>query len=116
MLEMDGHVVGYCFSHPWNDAPPNLDTFLGTLPAVPSRYFIHDVTLDEGARRKGLAAAIVPMLVDAARTCELRRMVLVAVNGAEGFWSRFGFAEMPELQATVREKYGPRAVAMGRAL
>ena len=41
--------------------------------------------------------------------------MLVAVNGAEKFWSRFGFAEVPSLQATVREKYGPRAVAMERA-
>jgi GNAT superfamily N-acetyltransferase len=114
VLDVGEQVAGYCFSHPWHDAPPNLDTFVIALPATPSRYFIHDVTLDESARGKGHAAALMPVLARVARTCGVPQMMLVAVNGAEEFWSRFGFTEMLKLQATVREKYGPRAVAMER--
>ena len=45
-------------------------------------------------------------------------MMLVAVNGAEVFWARFGFAEIDdaELRIATREKYGPRAMVMGRNL
>lgn len=114
VLDIDGHVRGYCFSHPWHDAPPSLDTLLVALPAKPTRYFIHDLTLDERARDRGHAAAIVPMLSTIARDRGVPRMMLVAVNGAEGFWSRFGFTEVLKLQAAVREKYGLRAVAMER--
>jgi N-acetylglutamate synthase-like GNAT family acetyltransferase len=56
-------------------------------------YFIHDVTLDPGARGHGHAAAIVPILIDVARGCGLRRALLVAVNRAGSFWAKIGFAE-----------------------
>ena len=65
-LATDGHLAGYCFSHPWTDAPPRLDSFLGTLPAAPSRYFIHDVTLDD-ARGHGTPPTLVPVLAGVAR-------------------------------------------------
>jgi GNAT superfamily N-acetyltransferase len=116
VLELDGRVCGYCFSHPWNDASPRLDAFLGALPAAPSRYFIHDVTLDAGARGHGHTAALVPVLAGMARDCGVPYTMLVAVNGAEGFWARFGFRVADEAaQMDMRTKYGPRAVLMERA-
>jgi GNAT superfamily N-acetyltransferase len=115
VLETGGHLAGYCFSHPWTDAPPRLDAFLGALPAAPSRYFIHDVTLAPDARGQGHAAAVVPILADAARDCGVPHMMLVAVNGAEGFWTRSGFRAVDAAQTDVHEKYGPRAMLMERA-
>ena len=114
----DTRIVGYAFSHPWSDTPPSLDTFLTALPARPSTYFIHDVTLDERTRGEGHAAAIVPMLIEIARARGLTRTMLVAVNGAEAFWGKSGFVEASDTtrQTTVREKYGPRAILMGRDL
>jgi predicted GNAT superfamily acetyltransferase len=118
VLHADGRVTGYAFSHPWSSAPPSLDAYLGALPAEPTTYFVHDVTLDESARGRGHAAAIVATLVDAARNCGLRQMTLVAVNRSEGFWTTFGFREIGDaaLQSAIREKYGPRAVLMKRDL
>lgn len=119
VLEADRRATGYAFSHPWTKgAPPALDALLGALPAEPTTYFIHDVTLDDGARGRGHAAAIVPTLVDAARNCGLRHMTLVAVNGAEGFWTKFGFRWIGDaaFQSAIGEKYGPRAVLMKRDL
>jgi GNAT superfamily N-acetyltransferase len=116
VLAVHEEVVGYAFSHPWHGAPPALDTLLGALPAAPSRYFIPDVTLDAGVRGKGYAAAIVPKLVDAARAFGVPRLMLVAVNGAEGFWSQFGFRAVEgALQREAQAKYGAGAVAMERA-
>jgi GNAT superfamily N-acetyltransferase len=114
-----GHIVGYAFSHPWGkDSVPSLDTFLTALPDRPTTYFIHDVTLDDSMRGQGHAAKIVPVLVDAARARGLTRMMLVAVNGAEGFWVRFGFGKWLDANRrnTVREKYGACAVLMQRGL
>jgi hypothetical protein len=119
VLDAGRDIAGYAFSHPWIDgAAPSLDTLLGTLPAAPSAYFIHDVTLIADMRRKGHAATVVPLLLDVARTSGLRRAALVAVNGADVFWKRFGFAAADDaaLQGTTREKYGPRAALMERPL
>ena len=112
------HIVGYAFSHPWSDTPPSLDTFLTALPAQPSSYFIHDVTLDERTRGEGHAAAIVPMLIEIARARGLTRTMLVAVNGAEVFWGRFGFVATNDAvqRAKVRARYGQRAKVMSRSL
>lgn len=110
-----GRIVGYAFSHPWvKDAVPSLDTFLDALPDRPTTYFIHDVTLHDRVRGQGHAAAIVPVLVDVASTHGLTHMMLVAVNGAEVFWERFGFGESRNatLGRAVRKKYGPRATLM----
>ena len=53
VLDAGRDIAGYAFSHPWIDgAAPSLDTLLGTLPAAPSAYFIHDVTLIADMRRK----------------------------------------------------------------
>jgi GNAT superfamily N-acetyltransferase len=115
-LDIGGQVLGYCFSHPWHDAPPRLDAFLGALPAAPSRYFIHDVTIAPAARGQGHAAAVVPILADVARDCGVPHMMLVAVNGAERFWMRFGFRAVDAAaQMDIRAKYGPRALVMERA-
>lgn len=115
VLEMDGQPSGYAFSHPWHDAPPRLDTLLTALPAAPSRYFIHDVTLDASARGYGHAAALVPVLAALARGCGVPHMMLVAVNGADEFWARYGFGAANDgAQMEVRVKYGPRALLMER--
>jgi predicted N-acetyltransferase YhbS len=116
VLEADaangGHIVGYAFSHPWvKDSVPSLDTFLTTLPDQPTTYFIHDVTLDGSMRGEGHAATIVPTLMDVARAGGLTHMMLVAVNGAEVFWGRFGFVPLGQrtLREAVTEKYGKHA-------
>jgi GNAT superfamily N-acetyltransferase len=119
VLEADGakdgrRIAGYAFSHPWvKDPVPSLDTFLTALPDHPTTYFIHDVTLDERVRGQGHAAEIVPVLVDVARSHGLTHMMLVAVNGAEVFWAKFGFDASDSVsQASVREKYGAKATLM----
>jgi ribosomal protein S18 acetylase RimI-like enzyme len=116
VLDMQARVLGYCFSHPWHGPPPHLDGFLNALPAAPSRYFIHDVTLDESVRGRGYAPALVRMLAGVARDCGVPHTMLVAVNGAEGFWIRSGFRAVDEVaQMDVRARYGPRALMMERA-
>jgi GNAT superfamily N-acetyltransferase len=117
VLGAGARILGYAVSHPWTKgAPPALDTLLGALPAAPTTCFIHDVTLDEDARGRGHAAAILPQLIGAAHGRGLRHMMLVAVNGAEALWARLGFGAIDDAarQAAARATYGPRAVLMER--
>lgn len=114
-----GAVTGYCFSHPWiSGAPPALDTFLKVMPREPARYFIHDLTLDAAMRRRGLAQALMPDLIRAARGAGLDHMALVAVNGSSPFWSLMGFRPTPDeaVQSAARAKYDAGAVHMERIL
>jgi GNAT superfamily N-acetyltransferase len=117
LQDAQSRICGYCFSHPWmHGPPPALDTFFGRLPPAPTCYFIHDLALDPSLRGKGLAAALMPALVTAARNASLRHMMLVAVKGTQAFWARMGFRKMADatLQADTHEKYGGGAVAMER--
>ncbi len=95
-------VGGYVLSHPWVlGRPPALDTLLGTLPARPDTYYVHDLALLPGLRRQGHAAAAVRHMIRLARRLALPTLSLVAVNGTDAFWRRFGFAphENPALAA-----------------
>lgn len=113
VLEADGRIAGYCFSHPWTDGPPPaLDTLMTALPSGLSGYFVHDLTVDEGVR--GMGRALVPALFEAAQAAGFDRLVLVAVNNRGPFWQAAGFSVTPDeaLQQAARAKYGAGAVHM----
>jgi GNAT superfamily N-acetyltransferase len=115
VLEAGGRIAGYCFSHPWTDGPPPpLDTFMAELPPGLSAYFVHDLTVEEGVRGKGLGRALVPTLFETARAAGLDRIVLVAVNNRGPFWQAAGFSVTPDeaMQQAARAKYGSGAVHM----
>jgi GNAT superfamily N-acetyltransferase len=119
VLEMGGGIVGYCFSHPWTRrAIPALDGLLRMLPASPTTYYVHDLTLDEALRGKGQGRAVVPLLFEAARSLGLAHLSLVAVNRRGPFWQAAGFLRIADeaLQATARAKYGAGAVHMEREI
>jgi GNAT superfamily N-acetyltransferase len=111
-------IAGYCFSHPWlRGAVPALDAFLGQLPARPTTYYVHDLTLDAGLRGQGHGRTIVPLLFECARALGIPHLSLVAVNRRGPFWQAAGFVRTADatLQDTTRAKYGD-AVHMERLL
>jgi GNAT superfamily N-acetyltransferase len=119
VLEAGGGIAGYCFSHPWiRGGVPALDGLLGALPAGPTTYYVHDLTLDETMRGQGQGRAVVPSLFEAARSLGLSHLSLVAVNRRGPFWQAAGFSRIADeaIQATARAKYGAGAVHMERSL
>ena len=91
---------------------------LGALPAGPTTYYVHDLKLDEALRGQGQGRAVVPLLLQAARSLGLSHLSLVAVNRRGPFWQAAGFARTAgaALQAAAQAKYGAGAVHMERAL
>jgi ribosomal protein S18 acetylase RimI-like enzyme len=119
VLETNGGIAGYCFSHPWSKGTvPALDSLLGSLPVTPTTYYVHDLTLDEALRGQGQGRAIVPLLLDTAQSLGLSHLSLVAVNRRGPFWQAAGFSATADeaLQATARAKYDLGAVHMERML
>ncbi len=89
---MGGKTEAYVVSHPWRRLEaPALNSLLGTLPATPSTFYIHDLALAPAVRNTGAASQIVAWLAERALADGIRQMSLIAVNGSAGFWQRQGF-------------------------
>ncbi|WHO40794.1 GNAT family N-acetyltransferase [Sphingobium sp. AP49] len=113
LLERDGQALGYLITHPWaGDRPPALDRLIDRLPDAPDRYYLHDLALLPEARGTGAAAAAVDLIVAQARTAGFDRITLTAINGADAFWRRQDFVDLP----VVADSYGADSVSMVRML
>jgi GNAT superfamily N-acetyltransferase len=91
-LEQGGTVIGYVASHPWHRGQsPALNELLGAIPTDGAEYYLHDIALLPAARGLGLGEAALKRVVDHAREHGFQTITLVAVNGAETYWSSRGF-------------------------
>ena len=115
VLEQDGHVRGYLITHPWMAAdPPALNRLLGAMPAKADCYYLHDLAILPNMQGGGAGSAAMRHVVDAAREAGQNRILLMAVNGADSFWQRQGFADMSDRIALAkRASYGPDSFFMG---
>ena len=119
LLLTDGRqAIGYALTHPWRyGQPPPLNRLLGTLPAGPTTYYIHDVALLPVARGKGYAVQAADRLIAHARAAAFGNLSLVAVNRSQAFWERVGFRALSIAGLDAKlASYGPDAVLMVRDL
>ncbi|WP_336965366.1 GNAT family N-acetyltransferase [Sphingobium aquiterrae] len=108
----DGQVAGFLVSHPWlRDRPPALNAPLGGIPDAADGYYLHDIALLPSTRGSGAGTEILALVAAHARAAGFRDITLVAVNGADGFWSSHGFAHVEGVAS-----YGPGTFMMRRAL
>jgi GNAT superfamily N-acetyltransferase len=85
-------IAGYMVGHPWLfGQPPKLNMLLGSLPAAPDTFYLHDVALLPQARGAGAGEAGVRLLLRHAESHGFPTASLVAVHASEHFWRRFGF-------------------------
>ena len=112
VLEGEAGLGGYLLFHPWTlGEPPALSTALGALPERPDCMYVHDLALLRSARGQGHALAALAMVVRQAREHDLRKIFLMAVGEAHGFWELTGFARFAGYQAEASKGYGPEAQA-----
>jgi predicted N-acetyltransferase YhbS len=84
-------IEGYVLSHPWGaDKPPKLfekhasDASMCTL-------FLHDLAVSKKVRGLGVGKQLAARCLAAAKHYQFKRILLVSVQGSEGFWSDLGF-------------------------
>lgn len=110
----DDAIAGYLITHPWlRNAPPKLGAMLHALRSDADTYYLHDIALLPETRGTGAGRSAVELAVETACTSGFGEITLMAVGGADSFWSAQGFAVVdaaPEVLAS----YGPEARLMRR--
>jgi len=102
-------VEGYLIVHPWrHGGPPPLGELMGALPEGADSLYLHDLALMPSARGTGAGAQGAAMALHVAAAHGWRDVYLLAVNGAETFWTSRGYAPVADaaLMAQVRDTYG----------
>lgn len=92
VLTQNDAVVGHCISHPWvRRAPPAMHMRLGRLPSRPDCWYLHDVVVAPPARGTKAVERLLPILSGTAARHNIATLALIAVGGADAYWSRQGF-------------------------
>ncbi|HEY4262409.1 MAG TPA: GNAT family N-acetyltransferase [Schlesneria sp.] len=92
VAESAGQVVGYLLAHPWpKRVIPPLNKVYRELLEDSDSLFIHDLALSPVARKSGIAQDLVRSVLQVGAQLRLTTASLIAVQGSEGFWMRFGF-------------------------
>lgn len=102
-------VEGYLITHPWrHGGPPPLGELMGPLPQGADCLYLHDLALLPSARGSGAGAKAADMALAIAAEHGLHDIYLLAVNGAETFWTSRGYVPVTEkaLIAYLRKIYG----------
>lgn len=111
-------IAAYLLSHPAHlGRPPVLNSLLDRASSQFDCYFIHDLAVHSTARGTGLATRLAETAIAQARELGYEVISLVAIQGAQGFWERFGFvpAEVSKhLEQKLRQSYGGGARYMLR--
>ena len=118
-LEQDGRIVGYLAAY--RSALHKVTPLHGDFDTVeaPDTLYLHDLAVHPAHAGRGLAAALLAPLWQRARAEGLRHSALVAVQGAQGYWERHGYAMLALPDAGQRQRlagYGGGAAYMARLL
>ena len=118
-LEQDGRIVGYLAAY--RSALHKVTPLHGDFDTVeaPDTLYLHDLAVHPAHAGRGLAAALLAPLWQRARAEGLRHSALVAVQGAQGYWERHGYAVLALPDAGQRQRlagYGGGAIYMVRLL
>ncbi|MDP5279395.1 GNAT family N-acetyltransferase [Sphingomonas sp. DG1-23] len=96
VLEQDDTVAGYLISHPWHrEDPPKLGALPGAIPPDADAWYLHDLALLPAARGAGAGRAALDLVKAQARARGFADIALMAVGGADRYWTRQGFAYVP---------------------
>lgn len=115
LVATDGDTLcGYVFAYPWNSqSQPQLNHLLVAQQSCDVLY-VHDVAVSGAYAGRGIAHQLLTQMLRQAQQFGLARAMLVAVEGAQGYWSRQGFTAIHEVAAD--PAFGGQAVLMQRDL
>lgn len=114
IFEKDGAIVGFLVTHPWHrDAAPKIGAMLGRIPEGTGSYYLHDIALLPAARGTGAGGAAMAFVLEQAARAGCDEILLVAVHGADSYWSAQGF---DYAEPGADGPYGPGSHMMRRGL
>ncbi|WP_025819454.1 GNAT family N-acetyltransferase [Shewanella marina] len=91
VIEHNQQIVGYCLAHPWQSMhPPALDQVI-IAHASPDCLYLHDMAISAKARGLGAGSFAIQHLFQLAQQLGYHKMALIAVQGADKYWQKFGF-------------------------
>ena len=89
------NVSAYLISHKWDAlTPPVLNKTLPTVSPSGPILYLHDLVVSHQVKGQGIGSMMVKHLLKIANIKGYEKILLVAVQGADRFWSRQGFIEM----------------------
>jgi len=107
----DDSLVGYGFGHPWlKGVPVPLNTTELELPETPTCFHIHDIAVK--VKGGGVGGRLLRQMVEVATAEQVEFVDLIAVQGADTYWHRFGFRRSEPETEPAKAAYGPTAVYM----
>jgi len=117
--EQGGRIVGYLAAY--RSVLGKVTPLHGGFDTVdaPDTLYLHDMAVLPACAGQGIARALLAPLLHGARGEGLRHSALVAVQGAQGYWARHGYAPWALRDAAQRQRlagYGADAVYMAMKL
>ncbi|WP_193087758.1 GNAT family N-acetyltransferase [Advenella sp. FME57] len=111
----DGNTLcAYALGYPWrSELQPCWNRPLALQHDCDVLY-LHDVAVSPAYAGRGLANELVSQLMRQGQQLGLSRAILIAVEGAQGYWSRLGFVAIPT--GSTDPAFGGDAVLMQREL
>ena len=116
-VEQDGRIVAYLAAY--RSVLGKVTPLHGDFEAVdaPDTLYLHDMAVHPAHAGQGLARALLAPLWQDALGQGLCHSALVAVQGAQGYWERHGYAEHVLKDAVQRQRlatYGAGGTYMAR--
>ncbi|ODA30659.1 GNAT family N-acetyltransferase [Veronia pacifica] len=109
-----GDTLGYLLAHPWNGSePPKLFEPLLDTEKSDSLY-LHDMAVSPHSMGQGIGRAMMAKLIEVAELKGVKRITLVAIQGADSFWSLQGFKMISG--ENICSSYGDNAVLMEKII
>ena len=117
--EQGGRIVGYLAAY--RSVLGKVTPLHGGFDTVdaPDTLYLHDMAVLPAYAGQGIARALLAPLLHGARGEGLRHSALVAVQGAQGYWARHGYAPWALHDMAQRQRlagYGADAVYMAMKL
>ncbi len=110
----NGELLGYLLAHPWSGTfPPKLFEPLPNIEQGEYLY-LHDMAISPQSKGKGIGRMMASKLFGVAQNKGINRVILVAVQGSESFWSKVGFHEVN--WGDECSSYGESAILMEKVL
>jgi predicted N-acetyltransferase YhbS len=109
-----GDILGYLLAHPWyGSEPPKLYEPVLDIKRSDSLY-LHDMAVSPHSKGQGIGRSMMAKLIEVAELKGVKRITLVAIQGADSFWSLLGFKVIST--ANIGASYGDNAVFMEKSI